>query len=279
MFKRLFQRFYKKRNFGKELVLVGTCIKATEDSYLLYDEAEQALEYVFYWYGFTDAPYGARMTNGGYFPITSTNIVEIMEFSRYVHSLLEYRALPVVISNSCESFTECIADFSSQKVGVVNINQNIDLTSGISFVPMQNFSSIMTEKSDVELLSLGIYEDAISPSDINMAKSMSVRWVSSALFSPMNSSKLYRELETFIYRNDCIALNIDLRTIVRGMTINPPFALEFETVLSIIQTLMKSNKVSLVHLTGDSENLIFSNEAKKVLDVIRAKREDVNYAA
>ena len=223
MFKRLIQRFYKKKTFGKELVLVGSCIKTTEDNYLLYDEAEQALEYIFHWYGFTDVPYGARMVNGGYFSITGSNIVEKMDFSRYVHSLLECKALPVVISNSCESFTECIADYTRGKVGVINLNQRIDLTSNISFVPMQSFSSVMTEKTDVEMLSLGVYEDYIDKTEISLAESMGVHWLNSSSFCSMHAEKLYSELEMFLYRNEVIALNIDLRSIVRGMTIQPPF--------------------------------------------------------
>lgn len=202
-----------------------------------------------------------------------------MSFSNYIQSLLKHQALPVLISNSCESFKQCIADITAQRIGIINISQRLDLTNGISFVPMQCYSSLLSEKVNVEMLSIGVYEGNMSNDEAKLAASMGVQWIKSADFSSIQVKRTCRELENFLFRHESIALNIDLRTIVRGMTIHPPFALELDTLLFTCQKIMKSGKVIMVNLTGDTESLIFSSEVKKVLDVIRTKQEEIHYTA
>lgn len=279
MFRQLIERFYKSKQPARQRVLLASCFKASEETYLLYDEAEQALEYLFHWHGSTDQPNGMRMQDGGYFPITSINPLERLAFSNHIHSLLEHNSLPIIFSNSCESFIDCLADYSEGRVGVMNLNQHMDLVSSSNFVPMAGFSRLQCEKADIEMLSLGVFEERLSRSELVQATELGVGWINSSAFYSAHAEMLQRELESFLSRNQAIALNIDLQSVVRGMTIQPPFALEFQLVLAVIRTIMQSNKVLLVQLTGDTEALIFSSEAKKIVDVLRAKATSVHYAA
>ncbi|MDB1125195.1 hypothetical protein [Vibrio algarum] len=281
MFKNIVERFIKKRASlrNKEIILVGTCLKSTEDDYLFFEEAEQAIEYAYYWYSKTDLTHTLPMKNGGYFPILQSNIVDVMEFSRYIQSLFEKSALPVVFSNNCESFTECIADYDRCDVGVININHRIDLVNSMSFIPMQGFVSILTQKPNTSMISVGVFEDIMTATELNLAKSLGVKWMNSASFYSTSALNLFNELEEFLFKHEVIALNIDLKTIVRGMTIKPPFAMDLELLLSAIKLCMHSKKVIFVHLTGENEALIFSKEVKAVLDVIRTKVENSLYAA
>lgn len=63
MFRRLIKKLFFKQPSGKALVLVSSCVNGGDGSYLFYDEAEQALEHAYHWYGNTDVPFGARMIN------------------------------------------------------------------------------------------------------------------------------------------------------------------------------------------------------------------------
>lgn len=273
MFKSIVEKFINKRaaTRNKEILLIGACVKPMTEEYQLCEEAEQAIEYAFHWYEKTERANTLPIKNGGYFPMTDSNIVESMEFSQHVNSLLKNKALPVIVSNSCESFTECLAGFELGNVGVININHRVDLVSKLSFVPMQGYASILKQKSNVSMLSIGVFEDYHTTAELDLALSMGVEQLNSPSFYSASPFELDRDLELFIAKNEVIALNIDLRTIVRGMTTKPPYAIDFGLLMSVVNVCMQSGKVVLAQLTGDNEALIFSKEVKSVLDAIRTK--------
>lgn len=280
MFKSIVELFSKKNALVKnnEIVLVGTCFKSSEEAYLLFDEAEQAIEYAYYWYGKTERAFSLPLKNGGYFPVAKTNIIDIMRFSSQVSFLLKQNKLPVIISNSHDSFIECIAGYKNKNIGVVNINHRVDVVNGISIVPMQGYASILSENNEVKMLSLGVYENIHAETELNLAKIMGVKWVNSDSFYSINPRKTYDELDAFISRYDGITLNVDLRSIVRGMTTKAPFSLDLDLLLEVVSKCIKSKKLTLIHLTGDTDPLIFSREVKQVLDTIRTKPSDETYA-
>jgi hypothetical protein len=273
MFKHIVERFIAKKakDRNKEIVLIGACIKPMTDEYRLCEDAEQAIEYAFHWYEKTDRSHALPIKNGGYFPITASNIVESMEFSQHVNHLVKKHALPIVFSNSCESLTECLANIDRGRVGVININHRMDLVNNISFIPMQAYASILNKNSTISLLSIGVFEEYHTASELELAESMGVEHLNSPSFYSASPFELDRDLELFIAKNEAITINIDLRTIVRGMTTQPPYAIDFGLVLSVMNLCMQSGKVRLIQMTGDNEALIFSKEVKSVLDVIRTK--------
>ncbi|MFC1236580.1 hypothetical protein [Vibrio sp. F74] len=280
MFKNMVERFIKRRSHirNRQIALVGTCFKSSEEEDLLFEEAEEAIENTYHWYAKTDLPCTLPVKNGGYFPITNSNIIESMAFSQYIHALLEQKTLPVIFSNSCESFIECLAAYDTGDIGVININHRVDLVNKLSFIPMQGYASILTQKSDINMLSIGVFEDFHTTPELNLAKSMGVEWLNSTAFYSTSPS-IYEELDIFLFNHNAIALNIDLRAIVRGMTIKPPYAIDLDLLLSIVSRCIHSNKVVLIQLTGDNDALIFAKEVQSVLNIIRKKMEHEFYPA
>ncbi|CAM3909237.1 hypothetical protein VA7868_01146 [Vibrio aerogenes CECT 7868] len=267
MFKHIIQKFHRAKVPSRELVLISSFFKEADD-YSLYYEAEQAIESVFDWYEYSDTPHSAHMNNGGYFPARTSGSLELKKLSQCVCTLIQRNALPVIISNSCQSFKACLTSFQTDKTGIINLNRKIDLASGINLIPVQNYTEITAEHINAELLSLGVDENAVLPFESQAAMSSGVQWLSSQAFYSADTEKLHHTLDPYIQRHERIALYIDLGSVVRKM-IPTLYTSQFDSVLNVIQALITSEKLVLIHLTGDAESLLFSRETKKILDKIR----------
>ncbi len=271
MLKAFINKVLKRNSYSGKVVLIGTCTKSSEDDNLLYDEVDQALDSMYDWFGSPDSKSMKAALDGGYHALIKGSVVEQTQFAHFVRDIIHQQALPIVYSNSVDSLTAYLSQEHQENVGVININQKLDLISGYGGAPMQGMSMLVTEERDIEMLSLGVFEEWLTAIDKQLAGSMRVEWVGSSAFYSPRIELLSQRLQSFVERQDKIVVHVDLRSIVRGLTVQPPFALELESVVEVLQQLMRSGKVELVQMTGDSESTIYSKEAKKVLDIVRCK--------
>ncbi len=270
MFNNIKTYIAKKRALFQDhsVLLIGTCFKSIEDQFW-FEDAEQAIEYSYYWYESSEKSSAVPLKNGGYYPVVTDNSSDIIQFCTHIDNAVIRHHFPIVISNCSQSFTTYLSNDDIPATGIINISHKLDITSGKTFEPLENYLSNFSGRNNVSMLNLGVDENNTLPGELAMAQNIGINWVNNLQLNLLNESNIFKAIDEVTHNYDSVALNIDLRAIVRGIRTTPPYALETDVVLRAISYCLNSGKVRFLQLTGDTEELVFSRETKKVLDTVR----------
>ncbi len=256
----------------KEIVLIGTCFKPTFNNMVLLDDTEQSLEDSYYWYDKTESSQSLPMKNGGFLSIVHNNAQDLVRFTHYIATLQGKNQLPVILSNSCESFTECLAALTDDHVGIINISHQLNLADSMSSVPMQGYVSVLSQHADIGMFCLGVNENYHSSDELSLAKQMGINWINSYHCYDQEYQLIYENLQRFMNEFPSLAIHLDLNAIVRMMAAKVSDEVNLQMLLNLISVCLASEKVRLIQLTARNENALFSKETKGILDTIRLNR-------
>lgn len=237
-----------------------------------FEMAEQSLEAAFDWF----YPSVSNYLNGGHCSIENANYGL---FQAHLSQCLGSRLLPVILTNAHETMVSIIPvlDMNQGDIGIVSINQQFEMSQSLDLRVSSAYHFVLSQYNNCRLFCVGIDETQQPANAFEYAEDQGCDWLTHSECHFRHRFQVKNQVATFINHCDELVLDIDLDSLIDGFA--RPNALDMQTVLRLIRQCVMSGKVKLIQVVGVHDKLIYSKQAKMILDEVAALLPSRNDAA
>ncbi len=101
---------------------------------------------------------------------------------------------------------------------------------------------------------------------LEYAEDLGCDWVSHEECGFLNRTQLKAQLSGYIEHCEQLVINIDLASLVPGNGLETHKVLDNQVVLRVLRQMILSGKVRYIQLVGAKDKLIYSKQAKEIVD-------------
>lgn len=243
------------------LVLLSVSEKLKPMSQVDFEMANQSLEEMFDWISEKDAH---CWLNGGHYDLSNQPTGQYqLHLSRFLGS----EALPVILTNNCETILHSFPLLHSQRreLGIIHIGRQFELKPSLEPAQGSAFHFALSRYNECRLFCLGIDALAQEERTLEYAEDLGCDWMTLSECGFSQRFQVKQQLATYLAHCDEVVVTIDLPSLYPVSRLERGSALDVQVVNRMIRQLLISGKVRQVQLVGYKDKHLYSKQTQSIL--------------
>ncbi|EGQ8393338.1 arginase [Vibrio cholerae] len=190
------------------------------------------------------------------------------KYQQALNQSVELGVIPVAFANCHEILLHSLPALTQDgaSVGMVHIGHGFELKQTLDLQVGSAFHFALSRFAQAKLFCIGIDTEHTHAQTLEYAEDLGCDWVSHEECGFLNRTQLKAQLSGYIEHCEQLVINIDLASLVPGNGLETHKVLDNQVVLRVLRQMILSGKVRYIQLVGAKDKLIYSKQAKEIVD-------------